>query len=107
MSDDAPEQPDGGTFTARDIQDWADSLTPREAAMLAHLVGDREFRAAVDALGAAAEAIAGIARRLADKGQRNESVAVRSVVGTILRVQRQAIEAGRAHAGLPMRETMQ
>lgn len=96
------EQPDGGTFDERDIQAWIDSLTPRETAMLAHVVESREFNAAVLALGEAAEGVALIAKGLAAKGERDKAVAVRSVVGVILRVQRQAARAGAEHAGRPV-----
>lgn len=103
MSDEQQtQQSDDGTFTHRDVQDWIDSLTPRETAMLAHVIGDREFRAAIAALGEAAEGVAQIARNLASKGERDKSSAVRSVVGVILRVQRQAARAGAEHAGRPL-----
>lgn len=64
---------DSGTFNATDIQAWIDSLAPRETAMLAHVIESREF-----------------------------SAAVRSVVGVILRVQRQATRAGAELAGRPV-----
>ena len=90
---------DGGTFTREDIQAWIDTLGPREQAMLAWTLGDAEYRAAVQSLGAAAEFVADLARQHGAAGKRKASRAVREVVGVLLRVKREAEAAGAEHAG--------
>lgn len=91
----------GGTFDARDVQAWIDSLGPREAAMLAHLIGEREMRACVEMLGEMAEGVADLARAHGAAGRRKASRACREVVGTILRMRRAAQDAHDEHCGKP------
>lgn len=90
---------EAGTFDRADVQAWIDSLDDREAAMLAHVVGDAEYRAAVETLREAAEWAADLAREHGNGGKRKASRAVREVVGVLLRAQRAAAELGAKHAG--------
>lgn len=92
------------TFTRTDIQTWIDTLGEREQAMLAHVIGEAEYRAGIQVLGAAVESMGVIARQHASEGKRKASKAVRDVMGAVLRVQRDMEATARHYSQVPAEE---
>lgn len=88
-----PERPK--KFTRHDIQEWINTLGERESAMLAHVVGEAEYRAGCETLREAAEHCAQLARKLAAEDRKTRSKAVRSVVGVLLTLHRNMENAAR------------
>ena len=89
------------TFSRHDIQAWIDTLDDKQSAMLAHVVGEAEYRAACETLREAAEHCAQLARELWAQDRRTRSKAVRSIVGVLLTLHRDAEDAARRFSGLP------
>ena len=95
MSDHETERP---PHTRAEVQAWIDTLDQRSAEMLADVVGEKEYRAAIHIVGVAANAVANVARKHADDGDPKASRIVREVVDMLLAVQRDMITKGAANA---------